>query len=120
MADSSFNNRLGDKRRTGGGGTVYSSFSTVQLPNVKRANKMGAKIGWLIADWIGIPLSLLGIVINMDNVKSTVIALLAMIYLMLRIYFYFVQKQQAVREKEIDLWFREQDKQDRINKNKKS
>lgn len=77
---------------------------------------MGAKIGWLIADWLGIPLSLLGIVVNIDNIKSTVIALIAIIYLMIRTYFYFVQKQQAVREKEIELWHKMQDKQERINK----
>lgn len=118
MASDSINNGLGHQRRTGGSGSIHAAFNRVQLFNVKRAGKMGAKIGWLIADWLGIPLSLLGIVSNMDNIKSAVIAMLAMIYLMIRIYFYFIQKQQDVREKNIDLWFREQDKQDRINKTK--
>lgn len=110
---------MGHQRPKGSSDTIHTSLIGVPNPYYNRITKMGAKIGWLIADWIGIPLSLLGIVINMDNIKSAVIAMLAMIYLMLRIYFYFIQKQQAVREKEIDLWFREQDKQDRINQNKK-
>lgn len=74
---------------------------------------MAVKIGWLIVDWLGIPLSLLGIYLNLDNVKSAIIAILAIIYLMLRTYFYFVQKKQAIREKEYDLWHREVDKMER-------
>lgn len=77
---------------------------------------MAVKIGWLIVDWLGIPLSLLGIYLNLDNVKSAIIAILAIIYLMLRTYFYFVQKNQAVREKEISLWHLEQDKMEREQK----
>lgn len=77
---------------------------------------MAVKIGWLIVDWLGIPLSLLGIYLNLDNVKSAIIAILAIIYLMLRTYFYFVQKKQAVQEKDIDIWHKEQDKIERQNK----
>lgn len=77
-----------------------------------------AKLMWLIADYLGIPLAFWGFIINLDNVKSAVIALLAIIYLMLRIYYYAVQKKQAVRKEELEIWQREQDKVDRQNKHK--
>lgn len=76
-----------------------------------------AKILWLLADIIGIPMTILGFILNLDNVKSALIAMLAIIFLMIRLYYYVVQKKQAVREKEIELksqeitlWFREQEK----------
>lgn len=76
-----------------------------------------AKIMWLLlADFIGIPTSIYGFILNLDNVKSAVIALLAIIYLMVRIFFYVVQKKQAVREKEFQLWNLDMDKQDRIRR----
>lgn len=75
-----------------------------------------AKLMWIIADIIGLPVAFLGIITNLDNVKSAIIAILAIAYLMLRLYFYFVQKQQAIREKEYELWEKEMNKQDRILK----
>jgi hypothetical protein len=75
-----------------------------------------AKLVWMLMDFLGIPLTLLGIIANLDNVKSAILAILGIIYLMVRIYFYVIQKQQAVREKEYELWNKEQDKIDRIQK----
>lgn len=75
-----------------------------------------AKIMWIIADYLGIPLAFWGFILNVDNIKSAVIALLAIIYLMLRIYYYAIQKRQAVKEKEYQLWSLEMDKQDRIRR----
>lgn len=109
---------MGHQRREGSGDTVYPVIRSLLVSNNKRHFKMGAKIGWLIVDWLCIPLSLLGIYLNMDNLKSGIIAILAIIYLMMRTYFYFVQKRQAVREKDLELWHLEQDKIDRMNKNK--
>jgi hypothetical protein len=76
-----------------------------------------AKILWLVADIIGIPMTILGFILNIDNVKSAFIAMIVIIYLMIRLYYYVIQKKQAVRQKElelksqsIDLWFKEQTK----------
>lgn len=77
------------------------------------------KLAWLIFDVFGIPTVLLGILNNLDNVKSVILIILGSIYLMIRTYFYFIQKNQAVRKEEIELWHKEQDKQERIDKNKK-
>jgi len=76
------------------------------------------KLVWILIDFLGVPLSLFGFIINLDNVKSTLIALLALIYLMCRVYFYVVQKEQAVREKELKLWHDEMDKFERQQKMK--
>lgn len=74
------------------------------------------KAFWLFVDLLGWPSVMLGIVANIDNGKSIVLSIMAAMYLMLRMYFFYIQKQQTVREKELELWHKEQDKQERINK----
>lgn len=80
-----------------------------------------AQIKWAVwlADLLGISTTLLGFISNIDNVKSAILFILALTYMMFRIYFYVIQRQQSIREKEIDLWHQEQDKIERINKSKK-
>jgi hypothetical protein len=118
MANNNEFNRVEHQRCESSSGFVHNIVSNLQLSNNKRRNKMAVKIGWIIVDWLGIPLSLLGIYLNLDNVKSAIIAILAIVYLMMRAYFYFVQKKQAVREKEIALWHLEVDKLERAEKRK--
>lgn len=92
---------------------VYES----QLRTSKKPFHMAsAKLAWLIADILGLPVAFLGIYFNIDNIKSAIIAILAIGYLMLRGYYFWRQKEQAVREKELELWHKEQDKQDRIKR----
>lgn len=77
-----------------------------------------AQVKWalIICDMLGISATLMGILANWENVKSAILFFLALIFLMVRIYFYVLQKRQSVREKELELWHKEQDKQDRKNK----
>lgn len=83
----------------------------------KRTIKMvHAKIYWLIADVIGIPSTILGILLNLDNIKSTILFIVALIWGMVRIYFHFKDRSQRVREKDIQLWHMEMDKQERESK----
>lgn len=91
----------------------------MQLPYIKRVFKM-ATLKWslIIADILGIPIWMIGIVSNMDNIRSAILFILGLMYVMTRMYFFVIQKKQAIREKEIDLWNKEQDKQDRIKKSK--
>ncbi len=96
---------------------VYADVLHQTKATIRMAN---AKMWWFIADLLGIPTALLGIWLNLDNVKSVIIALLAIGYLMLRLYYFWIQKQQAVREKEYDLWHKEMDKRERISKLNKS
>lgn len=75
-----------------------------------------AKMIWLLCDFLGIPLSILGILANMDNVKSAIIAVLGITYLMVRMYFYVTKSKQDVRDKDLDLWHKEMDKIEREDK----
>ena len=75
-----------------------------------------AKMLWQICDIIGIPVAIYGFIINIDNIKSSVIALLVICYLLVRLYFYVIQKKQAVREKELELWHKLMDKEERKKK----
>lgn len=74
------------------------------------------KMIWLICDIFGIPLTLLGIVANIDNIKSAILAILAIAYLMGTGYYRFRRLAQAERDRELDLWHKEMDKQERIRK----
>lgn len=118
------NNKLSDgmeyKQRENSWLPLYSSGISMQLFDLKRSFKMAqVKMIWIICDILGIPITLLGIVSNIDNIKSAILAILAISYLMLRGYYYWLEKKQKVRKTELELWHLEQDKQDRINKNKK-
>lgn len=108
------------KQREGSGMAFYSAVIDMQLPYYKRVIQM-AQIKWalLICDILGIPTTILGIAANLNNVRSTILFFVALLYLMCRTYFYVVKQKQSVREKDIELWHKEQDKQDRI-KNIKS
>jgi hypothetical protein len=64
---------------------------------------------WL-ADFLGISATLLGWVNNLDTIKSTILFLTGFAYLLVRGYFYIKKNNQIIREKEYDLWDREQKK----------
>lgn len=74
---------------------------------------MGAKVMWVICDLFGFPFSILYIINNLSDVKSLLLSLVLIGYGCTRWYYYARQKEQAVREKEYDLWHREQDKKER-------
>lgn len=120
MGNNINQNRMEREQSASGRLAVHSVSLSMQLPYLKRTIQM-AQIKWalILADIFGIPVTILGIIQNWDNIRSAILFLVGLTYLMSRLYFYVIQRRQAVREKEIDLWFREQDKQDRINKTKK-
>lgn len=102
------------KHSDSGENIAYLSKSFT-LTHVSRIRKMASvKLGWLLFELIGWPVWILGVWNNIDNGKSIVLFILAAMFLMVRLYYYHRQKDQAVREKELDLWHKEQDKQDRI------
>lgn len=117
MADHKFNNGMEHKQREGSRMAFYRDGLSMQLPDFKRNIKMAQiKIAWLIVELLGWPLTVLGIVVNFDNLKSVILFIIALSFLMVRMYYYVVQKKQSVRDKELDLWSKEQDKIDRIAK----
>jgi hypothetical protein len=95
---------------------MNKSIYAKQLDPTKQHSKMAVKIGWLIADFLGISVAFLGIIANLDNVKSLIIAILGAVYLGLRVFYYKKEKDQKIREKEYELWHKEQDKIEREEK----
>jgi len=118
MADHKFNNGMEHQQREDSGMAFYGIGINMQLYDFKRVNKMAQiKMMWLLCDFLGIPVTILGILANTDNIKSAILAVLGIAYLCVRGFYYIKQKDQAVREKEIELWHLEQDKLERIRKN---
>lgn len=82
------------------------------------------KFAWLIADMLGITSLLLwlfhdifaGITAFLDRTKVAVLLLIGLAWAVARLYYYIVQKNQAVREKELELWHKERDKIERERK----
>lgn len=96
---------------------IAQAIQLRQLEVIRKTIKMHyTKAGWLIADIIGIPTSLYGFLQNIDNIKSTLIAILAISYLALRIYVYWRRSDIEIRKEEIELWEKELNKQERIEK----
>lgn len=120
MADHKFNNWLEYQQRSGDRMAFYHTGIHLQLPYLKRIMEM-AQIKWalILADLLGIPFYLMGIVENMGNIRSAILFIVGLTYIMFRMYFFVVQRRQAVRDKDIDIWNKEQDMQERISKNKK-
>lgn len=70
-----------------------------------------AKIGWFLLSYmVGVPLYIYAFIRNIESVKSTVLFILAVIFLLVRMYYYVKKNNQALREKEYDLWEREENK----------
>lgn len=100
-----------------GGLSVHNPIGNVSIHYVQRVFKMAQiKLIWLICDIFGIPLTVLGIVANIDNIKSVILAILAIAYLMGTGYYRFRRLAQEERAREIDLWHKEMDKKDRMKK----
>lgn len=117
MANNKFDNWMEYQQRSGRRIPFYYTGIALQLPYLKRLTEM-AQIKWtlILADFLGIPIYFLGIYDNINNVRSAVLFIVGLTYVMFRIYFYVIQRKQAVRDKDLDLWNKEQDKEDRINK----
>lgn len=117
MANNQQFYRSEHQQRKDSGLPFHSSGINIELPDIKRINRMAqTKMILILCDLFGIPITFLGIIANMDNIKSAVLAILSISYLMLRGYFYFVKSNQSVRDKELELWGKEMDKQERIKK----
>ncbi len=119
MASDKLSDKFGYQQRESYRLPFYYPGINLQLPYLKRTIKM-AQVKWalILCDMLGIPVFFMGITANIDNVRSAVLFILATIYIMIRGYFFFVRQRQAVKEKDIELWHLNQDKQDRIKTKK--
>lgn len=118
MADSKFNNGMEYKQHENSRLAIHNIGVDMQLNNFKRTIKMAQiKALWILVDFLGGSFTIMGIVANIDNIKSVILAILAIAFLMIRGFFYIKKNQQEVRDKEIDLWNKEEDKRERMKKN---
>jgi hypothetical protein len=121
LADNKHFHRLGYQQSENSRLPFYPAVVSLCFYHYQRAIRMAkVKLALIICDMLGIPVTFLGIAANIDNVKSAILFLMALIYLGFRTYFFVIRQKQSVREKDIDLWHKEQNKQERINRNKKS
>lgn len=72
-----------------------------------------SELMWIVGDMLGIPTSILYIIANFGDIQSVILSVILIGYGSARLYYYVVQKKQAVKEKDYDLWFREMDKKER-------
>lgn len=112
--------RMEREQRGGSRLAVYPALINMHLPYLKRTVEM-AQIKWalFIADLLGIPAFIMGIALNFGTVKAGVLFIVGLSYVLVRLYFYVAKKKLEIRKDEIDLWFKEQEKRDRINQTKK-
>lgn len=121
MANNKFTDRVEYKQRHSGWNPIHSLGFSMQLFNPKRVNKMAQiKLVWLLADMLGISSLILGIIDNFDSIRSVILFILALSYIMFRIYFYVVKSKQAVRKNDLEIWHQEQDKIERQEKRNKT
>jgi hypothetical protein len=114
MANNQQFYRSEHKQREGSGMAIHNTVVHNVLNPTKRRDRMAqAKIVWFVLDFLGIPITILGIIANMDNIKSVILAILGISYLAVRMYFYVIKSQQAIREKELELWHKEMNKIER-------
>lgn len=108
----------GEHKQHGNSGMAFHNSShSIQLPDFKRINRMAqAKMILILCDFLGIPFTLLGIVANIDNIKSAILAILAIAYLMGTGYYRFRRLAQDEKSRELDLWSKEMDKLERLAK----
>lgn len=100
MGDSESFYRPGDKSPSNRNGTIHNHSHWRKLVTSKRPySKMEAKtVGIWICDTLGITSALLGWVNNLDNVKSTILFIMGLIYFLVRTYFFIVEKNIAIRK----------------------
>lgn len=74
----------------------------------QRCKKMAeTKIVLLLLNVVGLPVYFLGIVSNLDNIRSAVLILLGLIYALIQIYFLVVWGRQKTRMRELDIQIKE-------------
>jgi hypothetical protein len=97
---------------------VHNIGVDMQLNNFKRTIKMAQiKALWILVDFLTGSFTIMGIIANFDNIKAWILFATSLTFLLIRGIVYVVQKKQAIRDKELDIWEKEQDKLDRIKRN---
>lgn len=70
------------------------------------------KFALILFNLLGIPVYILGFFANLDNIKSAILFLLGLIYMMIQIYFNVIWAKQKTRMRELDIQQKEKDLKD--------
>ena len=62
----------------------------------------------ILADIFGIPFYLLGMWENIDNGRGIILSILGAMYIILRMYYYNIDRHQRRRERDIEIWYKEE------------
>ncbi len=77
---------------------------------VHQRNKMAeSKIVFFILNMLLPPMYIYAFIVNIDNVKSTILFILAVIFSSVRFYFWVLKEQQMKRKREMELEQQEKD-----------
>lgn len=67
------------------------------------------KFALIIFNLLGVPVFILGFLANLDNIKSAILFLLGLVYMLIQIYFNVVWARQKTRMRELDIQQKEKD-----------
>lgn len=103
MGDNKFNNRMERKQHAGSGRIIHLPDNNNLRPAYKRLYEMAeTKFAVLILNLIGVPLCFIAFWDNIDNVKSAVIFIVALTFLLIRIYFYVIWAKQKTEKQRME------------------
>lgn len=110
MGSNQFGNRLGREQRQNSSGFIHTFDSNYQLSLIQRVIKMAeTKLAVILLNLIGIPLCFISFLSNLDNVKSAVIFICALAFILIRMYFFVIWAKQKTRKNEFELRQMEKD-----------
>lgn len=103
MGNNKFNNRMERKQHESSSRIIHLAYPDDMHNPYKRIIKMAeTKFAVLILNLIGVPLCFIAFWSNIDNVKSAVIFLVALIFLLIRIYFYVIWAKQKTEKQRME------------------
>src|SRR5690348_1671061 len=83
MGDSQFNNGMEREQQKNGSGFIHSADGHYLLNLIQRVSKMAeTKIAAILLNLIGIPLCFISFLSNLDNIKSAVLFLCALCFIL--------------------------------------
>lgn len=103
MGNNKFNNRMERKQHQSSSRIIHLAYPNDRNNPYKRIIKMAeTKFVALILNLIGVPLCFIAFWDNIDNVKSAVIFIVALTFLMIRIYFYVIWAKQKTEKQKLE------------------
>lgn len=110
MGDNNINNGIGRKQHQNSSSFIHTFDANYQLSITQRVIKMAeTKLAVILLNLIGIPLCFISFLSNLDNVKSAVIFICALAFILIRMYFFVVWAKQKTRKNELELRQMERD-----------